>query len=93
MLKLKTAKIERFAIGEYIIEVEEVHHPSWGKMWDAWVTKDSFCVKSYMFGVLANQTQAKEHHIYTKDEALDLIFANAEDYIEMFKEEYENEDD
>ena len=94
-MKRQDAKIERYIfdeLGGYIVEVEERNDSKFGLVWDAWLTKENFGVKSFMFGVIADQTQANEPHVYTREEALELIFANLIVYIEDFREKYESED-
>lgn len=88
-LERESLKVERFHIGEYFVEVEEKKDQVHGLMWDAWIGKESYGTKSYMIGILADQSKANEPHTYTHDEALELIFAQFDKDVAIFDEEVE----
>lgn len=88
-LERERIKVERFRIGEYYVEVEERVDPVHGLMWDAWIGRGRVGTKSYMIGILADNTEAKEPHIYTHDEALELIFAQFDLDAKIFDDEVE----
>ena len=86
-MKRETVKTERFYLGEYYVEVMEKNDPVHGLMWDAWLGKGNYGVKEYVIGIRADQTQAFEPHIYTHDEALELIFVQIDLNIQLFEED------
>ena len=92
-LERERIKVERFRIGEYYVEVEERVDPIHGLMWDAWIGRGRVGTKSYMIGILADQTESKEPHIYTHDEALELIFAQFDLDAKIFDDEVETLED
>ena len=89
-LKHEVVKVERFYLGEYFVEVEEKNDPQVGLMWEAWIGKGRYGIKSYSVGVIANQMQAKEPHIYTHDEAIELIFVQIDNDIRCFEDDIED---
>lgn len=83
-LERERVKVERFKVGEYYVEVEERVDPVHGLMWDAWIGRGNYGTKSYMIGILADQSGAKEPHIYTRDDALELIFAQFDKDVDIY---------
>lgn len=88
-VKYASVKIDRFFIGDYVIEIEEKDDPDRGHMFDGWIYKSGIGYKEHMFGWPVNQTEANEPHIYTKDEVLELFLVNAPDYIKGYDETME----
>lgn len=90
----KKVEIERYFYRDYIMEVEEFTN-KWGEtQFDFWLQKENYGVKSYMFGWLADQTKATiDPHVYTRSEAIALALCNIDDYIDIYREEYEESDD
>ena len=93
MRRLESRMIDRYEYGDYILEVEEYEDSTYGLMWDFWLCTKNGGLKELMFGWPADQTQAKDPHVFTKEEALDLAFWNIEDYIESYEEDIETLDD
>ena len=91
VIKPEVAKVERYWVGEYFVEVEEKYDPIGGHMFDFWLGKERFGVKDYMFGLPVNQPNAKDGKAsYVKNEILEIGLANVWSYIEMFRDEYED---
>lgn len=88
-IRRESVKVERFHIGEYYVDVEEKVDPVCGLMWDAWISKGRYGVKSYIKGVIADQTRAKEPHIITHDEAIELIFTQFDIDVQCFEDDVE----
>ena len=86
-LERKAVKVERFCFGEYYVDVEERNDPQNGLMWDAWIGKGKYGLRSYMIGIYADQTKAFEPHIVTHDEAIELIFTQFAKDIEIFEDD------
>ena len=98
MKKLNDATFERYEFhsiyGDYIVEVEETEDPRAvvaSKMWDFWLYKKGMCIKTYIVGIIANQMQANEPRIYTKEEALEMATYDIADQIEAYRNEYETD--
>ena len=90
--KREVVKIERYRVGDYIMEAEEVDDSVGGHMFKFWLYRKGYGVKDFMFGWPVNQPNAKDGHtFYTKEECLELAFCNICDYIDTYKEEYEGE--
>lgn len=87
MKKIKT-KVERYQYNnEYILEVWEEVDEKCGLTWYFTLARGTTGYKLDMFGIIADQTQAKEPHVFTKEEAIELAEANVEDYIPLYEEE------
>ena len=51
--------------------------------WDCWLYKNNYGVKSYMFGLPRTNT--------TLEQCVEIVRANAPEYIETYRKEYEEE--
>ena len=87
--KLNDVTIERYSYGDYIVEVEELNDEKNGLMWEFWLYRKGMCVKMFMSGEIANQPNMNPPRVYTKEDALELGFAQLEEDIEFYQENYE----
>lgn len=86
-----TPDITRYEIGDYIMEAEELWDSIGGHMFNFWLYRKGYGVKDLMFGWPVNQPDAKDGHtVYTKEECVELAFANLSEYIQYYREEYED---
>lgn len=86
-------KVERYQVGDYIMECEEESDPSveYSTVYHFWLYRNGYGVKELMFGFPIDQRTAKiDAKVYTKDECLEIAFANIGEYIESYAEEYED---
>ena len=89
--KLNDVTVERYSYGDYIVEVEERIDEKYGLTWDFWLYRKGMGVKSFMSGVIANQPQMNPPRVYTKKDALELGFAQIEEDISVYQDDYEND--
>lgn len=79
MLRAKNIQIKRYHVRDgYYVEIEEEKD-----LYNIWLFRKDYCIKSYVFG------EYKRYHKSIKD-LLDMIEAVIEDYIDDYREEYEN---
>lgn len=87
MKKRISYKTETYAHGDYLIDI--VDRPG---MFDAWLYKKNYGVKTYMFGAFKkyyNEMQHKEH-IETLETFIEMVDANLPDYIKLYKIEIDD---
>lgn len=88
MKKIGT-NIERYDLENgYILEVWE-EQTKRGLMFDFWLQQTGTAYKLNMFGWPADQTQANEPRVFSKEDAIQLALANIDEYIKMYAQDIE----
>lgn len=77
MFTKSTKKIDVYTNGEFTIEVDES-----GECYEAYIYRNGYGIKELMFGLPKEQQ--------TKEEAIDIILANFEEYAADYDEEYKD---
>ena len=94
--KLEDVTIERYEFGDYFVDVEEktITHPLSKEdslMWDFWLYGRNCGIKSYITGIIAEQKHMNPPRVYTKEDALSMVFPCMYEHITQYREEYETE--
>lgn len=82
MLKLSNVKTETYEVGDFLVDIQEDD-----EMFDMWLVHKDYGVKNYCFGSPKENYQYGEPHTVTKEEFMETVEANLEDYIREYREE------
>ena len=85
-IQFTVPKIFTFLFGDYRVDMEFKDDS-----YDAWLYREDYGVKDYMFGCPKEyyNTKQKRAITYTPDDFYEMIEANIDDYIRDYREEYE----
>jgi len=89
MKKAKTITLEHYEVGRgFILECEEIYDHKKVYGYEFWLFHKNCGIKMMIFGLPVNQLNAKEPHVYTKEECLEIALANVSSYFKSYKDEF-----